>query len=242
MRRWPRSSRCSTAWPIPVRWSESTRLARTSAGSSRSTTTTGMLELAEQRDRRLVALPGHREDEAVDAPLLEEPHVTGVEVGIGLRVGQQHRVALVAKGRLGARHDLGQERVGDVADHEPDREGLAAAEPLGQQVRLVGEPVDGLEDAVAHLGAHVGMAREHARHRGHGDSGQLGDLAHARPAGRPSHVLPQAASRCRSTYSRSSSQPRPGASESSIQPSRSSGRLATRFHQIGSRSGWNTSR
>ena len=83
--------------------------------------------------------------------------------------------------RLDARDDLGEERIGDVADDEPDRVRLPSAEALGEHVRLVVELGYRLHHLFAHRRAHVGMTREDPRDGRHRDAGPLCDLAHAGP-------------------------------------------------------------
>ena len=63
----------------------------------------------------------------------------GVQRRIVLGVHEQQRVAGAPEDRLGTQHDVGHQRVGDVGEHEPDREGLAAPQALGQEVGLVVE-------------------------------------------------------------------------------------------------------
>ena len=70
-----------------------------------------------------------------------------VERRLALRVHEHQRVAIRPQDRLDAGGDAREQRVGDVADDEADRPGLAAAQALGQEVGLVLELCDGLEDA-----------------------------------------------------------------------------------------------
>ncbi len=92
------------------------------------------------------------EQHAVDPPGLEEADAADVQFGVVLRVHQEQRVAGLAQLGLSPQHDVREQRVADVAQHEPDRERLAATQALGQEVRLVLELGDGGQDAVAHLG------------------------------------------------------------------------------------------
>ena len=110
------------------------------------------LDLAERVQRRRLGLAREREDQPVHAALREHPDVLGVELGIALRVREQHGVPLLAQPALGALDDLGEQRVRDVADDEPDRVRGPAAQPLGEQVRPVAELAHGREHALAHRG------------------------------------------------------------------------------------------
>ena len=51
------------------------------------------VETLERPQHVLVALVANRNDQAVDAALVEQGDVDGVEVGASLGVGEQHRVA-----------------------------------------------------------------------------------------------------------------------------------------------------
>ena len=105
-----------------------------------------------------------------------------LEKRIAERVGQEHRVAVRVERRLGAGGDLGHQGVGDVPDDQADAEGLAAAQALREDVRLVVELLDGAHHLLAHRRTDVRMAGEHPGHGRHRDARALGDLAHARPA------------------------------------------------------------
>ena len=137
-------------------------------------------ECLERFERRRVVLACQGEDQSVGSPLLEQPHVLGVELWIALGVGEEHRVAGVAQRSFGSLDDLGEELVRDVADDEADRAGLAAAEALREQVGLVPELLDRPANPLAHDRADVGMVGEDAGDRRHGDACARGDLAHAR--------------------------------------------------------------
>ena len=172
IRRWPRSSRWSTAARIPARWSLRTMLARRSAGTSRSIMMIGTSTWPRTSSVAWCALARERQDHPVDAPGLEEPDVGGVELGLVLRVHQQHRVAGRAEHGLGARRDGRDQRVRDVADDVADRQRRPAAQALGQEVRLVLELVDGGQDPVAHLGADVRVPGQDAGDRRDRDVGE----------------------------------------------------------------------
>ena len=139
------------------------------------------IDLVQHVERLLLALARQRQDHPVDATRLEEPDVRRIELGLVLRVHQQHRVARLAQHRLRARGDGRDERVGDVADHVADRKRRAATQALGQEIRLVLELVDRVEHALAHVGADVRVPRQDARNGGDRDVGEIRHLAHARP-------------------------------------------------------------
>jgi hypothetical protein len=90
--------------------------------------------------------------------LLEQAHVRRVAVRVVLGVRQQHRVAALPERRLGALDDLGEQRVGDVADDEADRARLPAAQRLGEQVGLVAELGHDRHHLLPHGARHVGVA------------------------------------------------------------------------------------
>lgn len=118
-------------------------------------------------------------DHAVDAPAEEEPDVSDIHLRLVLGVHQQQGVARAAHRGLGAQHDVRHQRVGDVREHEPDAERLAAAQALGQEVGLVLQLGDRGEDPVAHGGRHVGVPREHPADRGDRHVREVRHLAHA---------------------------------------------------------------
>ena len=65
-------------------------------------------------------------DEPVDAAATQHVDVGRLQVGVAVRVDEQHDEAVLAELALGAVGDGGEERVGDVADDEPDRVRRAA--------------------------------------------------------------------------------------------------------------------
>jgi hypothetical protein len=147
-----------------------------------------LVGLGDGVDRDRVRLARERQDHAVDPTAVEEPDVLGIEGRLVLRVHEQQRIARLPEHGLRPQHDLRHERVRDVGEHEADRERLAAAQALGQEVGLVLQPLHGVEHALAHLGAHVGMARQDARHGRDGDPGEVRDLPHAGAS--PDHTVP----------------------------------------------------
>ena len=127
---------------------------------------------------------GHEiEDQAVDTAAAQHVDVVGLDVGVAVGVDEQHHEPALAEEVLGAVGHRREERVGDVADQEPDRVGAAGAQALGQEVGLVAELSGGLVDPPTHLLADVGMIAERPRHRRQGDPGAGRDVVHRRSPG-----------------------------------------------------------
>ena len=123
------------------------------------------LEAPEQAHRRLVILVGERQDESIHAALFQHVQVGQLDLGVAERVRQQDRVAGLLQDRLGTLDDVRKQRIGDVADDEPDRQRLATSHALRQQVGLVVQFLHRGEHALAHRATHIRMAREHPRDR-----------------------------------------------------------------------------
>ena len=120
---------------IPERWLKVTRDRLRPLGRVAVEQHDRDVRLAQQLDGGRVALLGERQDQPVDAALLQQPDVLGIQVGVALGVRQQQRVAGLPQPALGARDRRGEHGVRDVGDREPDRERLARAQPLREHVR-----------------------------------------------------------------------------------------------------------
>jgi hypothetical protein len=123
------------------------------------------VDLVQDLQRLLTTLAGQREDHAVDPAGLEESDVGRIQLGLVLRVHEEHAVAGLAQDRFGARGDGRDERVGDVTDDVADRQRRPATQALGQEVGLVLQLADRVQDPLAHVGADVGMAGQDPRDR-----------------------------------------------------------------------------
>lgn len=91
--RWPRSSRMWVAAIRPARWRKPTGRATTPLGMSRSMSTIGASACLPHLTRSRMVLVGHRQQQAVDATLIELAEVVGVELVVALGIRQDHRAA-----------------------------------------------------------------------------------------------------------------------------------------------------
>ena len=117
-------------------------------------------QLADRLEGCRVVLTHEVGDEPVDAAATEHVDVGRLQVGVAVRVDEQHDEAVLAELALGAVGDGGEERVGDVADDETDGVRRASAQALGEKVGLVAELGGGPSDAPAHRRADVGVIAE----------------------------------------------------------------------------------
>jgi hypothetical protein len=82
------------------------------------------------------------------------------------RAGEEEAVPRGAAGRFGAEDDRRVERVGQLADDQPDRRRAIGDQTLGKVVRPVAEPLDRVLDAQQRRGCHLLVPPvEHVRHR-----------------------------------------------------------------------------
>ena len=135
-------------------------------------------EVVEQT--RLVAHVAEQDDRVAVACLQH-----GVELDrlVGLAVGaaQHDVVAALAGPHRDGLHGVGEERIGDLPDDDPEQHRLGPAESAGQRVRPVPQPVGGLEHPLPGVGGdrhrRDGVVQD-PRHRRLRDPREAGDVLH----------------------------------------------------------------
>ena len=112
------------------------------------------------------------DDEALYAMRYEVADIVALEPQVALAVAQKDAVAGLARRRLRATHDRGEERVRDVGNDQADRLGLRRDEAAGDPAGSVVERGDRLLDLAACLGSNARLAVDDPRDAHRGDAGQ----------------------------------------------------------------------
>ena len=115
------------------------------------------------------------QDEAVDAPVQRLQQRRRLR-RVAVRARHQQVVAGGARGEVDAAHDLAEEGAVHVGQQHADRHRPPRRQAARGAVRHVAQPLDGVEHALARLGAHGPLVVEHPRHGGHRGAGGAGDL------------------------------------------------------------------
>src|SRR5690349_8948711 len=123
------------------------------------------------------------DDDAIDLPVdecLQMP--LGVDL---LRLAQQHRVALIARDALGARDDVGVDRIGESGDDDAEGEGALMNEALREAIRPIAKLLRDREDARPRLLGDTGVRvlGEDEGHRWLGDAGLASNVGGGDPGG-----------------------------------------------------------
>ena len=132
----------------------------------------------EQRQQPSAGQAGAVEDDAVDAAVLEGVQHRLLVRGVLEDVVEEHAVAVLPGGDLGALGDLGVVGVAEVLDDEAEAEAALRRQAAGDAARAVAELVDHLQHPGGGLGAGLPFAVHHPRHGLLGNPGLAGDIGH----------------------------------------------------------------
>ena len=116
-------------------------------------------------------------DGAVGAVHAQQVKIRALAARIGARVAQQYKVAVFARHRVDAAHDLRIEGVSHVGHHGQQHAALGRAQAARQVVHAVAERRDRSEHLVARGRPHPGLLVHHARDGGHRHARMRGDGA-----------------------------------------------------------------
>ena len=116
-------------------------------------------------------------DGAIGAVHAQQVEIRALAARIGARVAQQHEIAVFARHRIDAAHDLRIERVAHVGHHGQQHAALGRAQAARQVVHAVAERRHGREHLVARGRPHPGLLVHHARDGGHRHPRMRGDGA-----------------------------------------------------------------
>ncbi|CAM5239465.1 hypothetical protein SANTM175S_09621 [Streptomyces antimycoticus] len=118
------------------------------------------------------------DDHAVHPPFVEQPDDLALMLGIVMRIGDQQPVPLLQGAGLDALEDLGEVRIADRRDGEPDRAGARGHQGARQRIGDVLEVVDGVQHGLTGVRTDRPGLVEHMRDGGHGHPGTPGDVDH----------------------------------------------------------------
>ena len=118
------------------------------------------------------------EDDPVDAPADQRPHLGGLGGRVVLGLGDEHREAVAVGTPLDLQGDRGVERVQRVGDDDPEGARRAPLERPGDLVLAVAELVDRLEHPAPGRLGHGRRRVQDVRDGGHRDTGSACDVVH----------------------------------------------------------------
>ena len=128
------------------------------------------------RERPGVGAARRAHDDAGDIVLAKRPQHLGLPRRVFVGVGEDRREAQLIKCVLDPRGELGEERVGEIADDHADKVGRGRPQARGAAVVDIAERAHRLGDA---LSGSLGDQRTSGKDEGHrrfGDAGALGDV------------------------------------------------------------------
>jgi len=129
-------------------------------------------------ERIILPRAARTEDQAIDALRKHQGKRLAFDRHIEIAVREQDGIADLRRLRLNVTHELGEERIGDVGNEQPDDVGAAGAQAARDAVWLVTEAVDRLFDPRLQFGADEAATGQAGGHGGDGNGSVGRHVAH----------------------------------------------------------------